>query len=186
MTGLAIVSLAATAIGTGISAYSAYQEGKAAKEQAQMQAELYEQQAAENRRQAQLENERAGIAQLQGEQEAAHRSRALAAEIGHNYAEWAGNGLLVDRGDTFGNVLKNSATEAAADISTIRDNTAMNVWTHQANAASYRASAANNMLSAESSLLSGRNAAKTAKYNALGTALGGIGKIAGSAFSIWG
>lgn len=136
-TTAAVVADAAIIAGTAYSAYSSYEQGVAAEQAAKAQAEQYkaqaailEQQALENDRQAKYENERAGIAQVQGELEAEKRSRLLAAEIGSLYAAYAGNGLLVDGGenDTFGAVLKSSVAEGQADISTIRDNAAINVW----------------------------------------------------------
>lgn len=155
----AIAGLIASAAGGGYSAYSSYQQGKAQETANRAAAE-------EAMRQAELENERAGIAQLAGEQEAEKRSRQLAAAIGAEYATWAGNGLMVDgRGkDTLGSVLSTTVAEAEADISTIRDNAAMEVWGHQSNAAALRASAAN-------SLIAGRNASAA---GTTGAVAGGI------------
>ncbi|MBP5791301.1 MAG: hypothetical protein J6W80_03485 [Kiritimatiellae bacterium] len=160
-----IGSMIMTAVGTGVGAYSDYQTGKAQKQQADAQ-------AAENERQAKLENERAVIAQLQGEQEAEKRSRRLAADIGAQYAAWAGSGLLVDGGtkDTLGSVLKTTVAEGQADISTIRDNAAMEVWGHQANASSLLASAGNNRIA-------GKNYKRAGGLNAAGTTVTGLGQL---------
>ena len=131
MTGLAIGALATTAIGTGVGVYSTYQQGLAAKEMAgqqaaaqlalaEAQAAAYGAQAGEYARQAAVEQKLAGVDQIQGELENEKRSKALAAEIGSTYAQAAGNGILVTSAsptDTFANVLKNEATEAAYDIS---------------------------------------------------------------------
>ena len=106
-TAAAVVVDAAVIAGTALSISASYEQAdaaeasaraqaKAAAQQYQAQAEAYAQQAAENERLAGVENEKAGIAQVQGEQEAETRSRALAAEIGNLYAVQAGNGLLVD------------------------------------------------------------------------------------------
>ena len=109
----AVVADAAIIAGSSYGAYSAYEQGKAAEqqakaanEQAKAQASAYAAQAAESERQAELERDRAGIAQIQGEREAERRSRALSAEIGSIYAATAGNGLLVDgnEDDTFASV----------------------------------------------------------------------------------
>ena len=100
--GAAVVADAAIIGGTAYSAYSSYEQGVAAEQAAKAQAEQYkaqaailEQQAKENERQASYENTRAGIAQLQGEQEAAAKMRQRAAQIGSTYATAAGNGILV-------------------------------------------------------------------------------------------
>ena len=200
--GAAAVADAAIIAGTAYSSYSSYQQGKAAEQAAKAQAEQYkaqaailEQQARENERQAEYENMRAGIAQVQGEQEAANRSRQLAAEIGALYAGYAGNGLLVDgpSGDTFGSVLKSTVTEGQADISTIKDNAAINVWEHLANKGSYETSALVNRMGANmnvtasgNSVIAGRNSRSIGKLNAIGTALQGTGTLIGSGFASYG
>lgn len=172
--GAAAVADAALIAGSSYSAYSSYEQGKAADRNAEAL-------AAANEYQAKLNEERAGVAQLQGEQEAADRSRALAAEIGGLYAGFAGNGLLVDGSgdDTFGKVLTSTVKEAEADISRIRDNTAINVWNYEANKGSLLASA-------ENERISGKNAYKAGKINALGTSLQGAGSLIGSGFSSYG
>lgn len=164
-TSLFYASAAVAAVGAGVAAYGTYQQGKAQEQQAKAE-------AAQQSYQAKLNEERAAVAQLQGEQEAAKRSRAMAAEIGSQYANYAGNGLMVDGvgKDTLGDVLKTTVTEADADIKTIRDNAAMNVWTYKANASAQRASAQN-------SLIAGKNARKAGTIGAWGTGLSGIGQV---------
>lgn len=130
---------AAIVAGGALSAVSQYQQGKEQQRQANFQAN-------EARKQARLEQERANIAQIQGEQEAARRMRTYAQEVGSVYANAAGNGILIDSGsagDTLGRILDTSATFAAQDVSTIRDNTALTIWTHQANEGQLLRSAAN-------------------------------------------
>lgn len=155
MTGAAIASLVVAGITTAVGGTMQYYNGKRQAKAVQQQAEA----EAENlRKQRDYENERAAIAQLQGEQEAERRSRTLAADIGSLYANAAGNGLLVDgAGGTVGDVLRTTVTEGQADISTIRDNAAMNVWTHQTNAETYE----RNALTA---LASGRRTAKALRH----------------------
>lgn len=148
MFALALVS----AIGGGVaSAVSSYQQGKAQQQQAEAE-------AAQNEYQAKLEQSRSEIAQLQGEQEAAKRSRLMAADIGSAYANWAGNGLLADgkQKDTLASILSTTVQEGTADISTIRENAAMNVWNHQANKASLLASARNNRTAGRNARVAGR------------------------------
>ena len=195
----AVVADAAIIAGSSYGAYSAYEQGKAAEQQAKAANEQAKAQAsaqaAESERQAELERDRAGIAQIQGEREAERRSRALSAEIGSIYAATAGNGLLVDgnEDDTFASVVRSSVAEGQSDITTIRDNTAISVWDHQANerallaqAAIQRGAAANSIVSGQNSLIAGRNAAKTGKLNAIGTGLQGIGQLVGMGVSSYG
>lgn len=156
------------------SAYSAYSSAQAqranAKTQAAIQrkqAEAYGMQAADLERQAGAADAKAGIAQIQAEQEAERRSRILAADIGSTYANFAGNGLLVDVGstdDTFANVLKTTVGEAQGDIQTIRDNARMSVWDYQSDARSLLTSARTSRISAATSLLGAAASEKNAKY----------------------
>lgn len=180
--------------GLALSAYSTYQQGVAQKETneanaqiAANQAAAQEAQAQEYERQAALEKEQEGIEQLQGEQEAAKRARARAAEVGATYAAAAGNGLLVSGSetDTFANVLKSQEQEAQADIQTIRANTALSVWSREEQARSYLVAAQQSRYGVTSSLLSSSNYSKQAKYaygngitSATGSALSGIGSTA--------
>ena len=164
----AIVSMAATAVAGGISAYSSYEQGKEQKRQAEFQAN-------EAQKQARLEQERANIAQLQGEQEAARRMRSLSQEIGSVYANAAGNGLLIDSGsagDTLGKALDTSTKFAAQDVSTIRDNTALTIWTHEANESQL-------LRSADNYRKQGKAAYKAGILGATATGISTAGKLAG-------
>ena len=178
---------------------SARAQAQAAAQQYQAQAEAYAQQASENRMLAKVENEKAGIAQVQGERLAETRSRALASEIGGIYAGYAGNGLLVDgnEDDTFANVLKSSVGEAQYDITTINDNTAISVWDHQMNRRAYLANASilstaskNAMISAANALNVGEAQASAARaglgLNAVGKGLSAAGTLAGMGISSYG
>ena len=206
-TAAAVVADVAIIGGTALSIASSYQQAdaaedaaraqaKAAAQQYQAQAEAYAQQAEENRLLAQVENEKAGIAQIQGEQEAETRSRALATEIGSLYAGFAGNGLLVDgsENDTFADVLKSSVGEAQHDIATINDNTAISVWDHQMNRRAYLANASildtaskNAVISSYEALNVGETQEAAAKAglteNAVGKGLSAAGTLAGMGIS---
>ena len=199
----AVVADVAIVGGAAMSIASSYQQADAAEDAARVQAqaasqqykaqaEAYAQQAAENSMLAKVENERAGLAQVQGEQLAEARSRAYASEIGSIYAGYAGNGLLVDGNpdDTFANVLKSSAAEAQHDITTINDNTAISVWDHQMNRRAYLANASilanaskNAMISAQNALNVGAAQAAAAQagvdLNAVGKGLSAAGSLAG-------
>jgi len=193
------LTTAAAAAGAGLSTYegiSAYRQGRAQASQlrgaaAAAQAEA-DAAAAEQERQARIEAAKAGIAQIQGEQEAERRSRVLANDIGSMYANYAGNGLIVDgtAKDTIGAALRTQVGEAESDISAIRDNAAMDVWTHQANAASHRASAKNARIAgrnqaalylsqAKDARRSGRNS-MLASFGKAGLQIGGLALTAGA------
>ena len=185
-TGAAIAGWTAAIAGIGLSAYSTYRQGVAQKEAneanaqiAANQAAAQEAQAAEYERLAAIEAQKEGIEQLQGEQEAAKRSRQLAAEIGSTYATAAGNGLLVSgsESDTFANVLKAQETEAAADIGTIKANTAMNVWSREEAARNYLFSADQARYGVSNSLISSSSyssQAKSAYSNGITSAAGSV------------
>jgi hypothetical protein len=166
-----VVVDAAIVAGGAMSAVSQYQQGKEQKRQADFQAN-------EARKQAQLEQERANIAQIQGEQEAARRMRTYAQEVGSVYANAAGNGMLIDSGsagDTLGRILDTSATFAAQDVSTIRDNTALSIWTHQENKGQL-------LRSAENYRKTGKAAYKAGVLGAVSESVKTVGKL-GSAFA---
>ena len=127
--------------------------------------------ADEEMRQGEISQEKANIEQLKGEREAARRSRILAQEIGEQYAQFAGNGFAVDANptDTFGAIIKSSATEGQADISTILENAKMNQWTfeeekrtQQRNAANSLQGANNLVFKSQSDLASGQDARRAA------------------------
>lgn len=209
--------------GAGMSIYSGYQANSAARESARMQESASEAaanaqrmaaaaQAQQLNDQAELANLQADIehkksvqAQEQGEMEAARRSRLLAYDIGNAYAQWAGNGLLVDTSnDSLGELLTNNAREAGQDIGIIKTNTANAVWEHEMNrtsalmsAESYRSQAANAGLIGEANagatLLSGqaqayatRQAGLTALYQGWGSGISMFGSWAGGVVSAGG
>ena len=103
--------------------------------------------ADEELRQGEIAQEKANIEQIKGEREAARRSRILAQEIGQQYAQFAGNGFAVDANpyDTFGAIIRSSATEGQADISTILDNAQMNQWTFEEEKRTQQRNAANSL-----------------------------------------
>lgn len=127
--------------------------------------------ADEEMRQGEIAQEKANIEQIKGEREAARRSRLLAQEIGEQYAQFAGNGFAVDAGpqDTFGAIIRSTATEGQADISTILENAKMNQWTfeeekrtQQRNAANSLQGANNFFFKAQSDIASGQDARSAA------------------------
>ena len=203
----AVVADVAVVAGTALSISASYKQADAAQDAARAQAQAamqqheaqsqaYAQQAEEMRTLAKVENEKSGIAQVQGEQEAEARSRALASEIGGIYAGYAGNGLLVDgrEDDTFANVLKSSVGEAQHDIAVIRDNAAISVWDHQMNRRAYLANASmlttaseNEKVAAFNAFRVGESQAAAAKAglteNAVGKGLTAAGSLVGMGVS---
>ena len=119
-------------------------KAKEAKLQADAAMDQAEANAAVYRRQAEAARIQAGQAQRQGEYEANKRSRLLAEDIGSAYANWAGNGLMVDgKGkDTLGDIVMSDRGEAAYDIDVINENAYLNAWTYQKQAQAHSASAA--------------------------------------------
>lgn len=147
--------------------------------------------------QAKIEQQKAGVAQEAGEIEQQRRMRLYAADIGNLYAQYAGNGLLVDGGaDTLGNLLRTNALEAGEDIGVSKANTANEVWEHDMNRTaalvsqkSYLAQADSALsigdANAQATLMSGwanavatRQAGMTALYSGLSTGLTGLGGAA--------
>jgi len=181
---------AATIAGSVYGGVSSYKAGKAEQAAAKQAAKAAQQQAEakqeEMNRLARMEETRAGIAQIQAEQEADKRSRAMAQDVGSLYSNFAGNGLMVDGAgnDSLGAALKYTVEEAQADISTIKDNAAMNVWTHQSNAASLRASGANARIAGYNQALGllaqGRMAAAEGRTGLVSSLLSGAGTLAGN------
>lgn len=219
----AYVALAAYATAAGVSLYSGYRANQAAKQSARMQTRASDaaaaaQQAAAKAQsdqlrdqaelaalQAGIEQKKAGVAQEQGEVEAARRSRALAADIGNAYAQWAGNGLLVDGGeDSLGHLLTSNVREAGEDIGIIRTNTQNTVWEHDMNRTSYLMSEQSLRRQAKSALAVGganayatrvsgqaqayatRQAGLTALYGGIGGAVGTLGSMGMTGYMAWG
>jgi hypothetical protein len=187
MTGLAV---AGTVLSVGGGLWGAWQQKKAANETARAQIKAgyaqkaqYDAEAAEQERQAQYEKIRAARADQQGREEADKRSSQLAQEIGSIYANFAGNGLLVDgNATTVGDTVLMQKREGYGDINTIRDNTKMNVWEHQMSAKSYLSSAAMARTAGanalEAAYESARATRKAAKNSFISTLIGLGGKAA--------
>lgn len=172
-----------SAVAGGVSAYQGAQAQKASARAQQAQAEAS---AREAERQAQIESQRAAITQEQGERDAANRMRLLSQDIGSNYANFAGNGLLVDGNSngTVADVLRTTTKEGLADIATINENTKNKLWEHQNNIASLQASAGNYRLQGQNAYSVGTAQANASKVSAIGSTIGGIGSAVGGAAGI--
>lgn len=220
---LPYIGMALMAAGAGVSIYSGYQANAAAQKSAKMQTAASEAaanaqrmaaqaQAAQLRDQAELaglqahiENEKAGVAQQQGEIEARRRMIQLNADIGNTYAQWAGNGLLVDGGnDTLGHLLTANTREAAQDVGIIKSNTENEVWEHGMNRTmalltqkSYQkqacaagsigqANATATLLSGEAQAYATRQAGLTALYQGWGSGIQMLGSAAFMGYGAFG
>ncbi len=111
--------------------------------------------AEEEMRQGEIAQERANLEQLKGEREAGKRSMQLAQEIGSQYANFAANGIAVDASptDTVGAVIKSTAAEGQADISTILENARLNQWTYEEQKRTMRRSALGSLMGANNAVL---------------------------------
>lgn len=94
-----------------------------------------DQQAENERYQAMVNDHRAIVAQKAGETEAERRAKQIAVDLGSNRASLAGNGLLLEADGTAGATEDATVAQGWQDIGIIKQNTAMNVWGFQANAA---------------------------------------------------
>ena len=188
MTGLAV---AGTVLSVGGGLWGAWQQKKAANETARaqiwqgyQQKKAYDAEATEQERQAQYEKIRAARADQQGREEADKRSSQLAQEIGSIYANFAGNGLLVDgNATTVGDTVLMQKREGYGDIDTIRDNTKMNVWEHQMSARSYLASADASRTAGKNALLSAYESASATKKAAKTSFISSLIGLGGKAVS---
>ena len=184
-TALAVTGLIAMVAGAGVSIYSGYQARSAANKSARMQesaanaaanaqrmaaqaqAQQLRDQAEIAALQASVENKKAGVAQEQGQIEAQRRMVQLSYDIGNMYAQYAGNGLLVDGGnDTLGQLLTANTREAAQDVGIIKSNTENAVWEHGMNESMAK-------MSQKSLLAQSSNALSVGDANANATLLSG-------------
>ena len=214
-TALAITGIVAMIVGAGVSIYSGYQANAAARTAAQKQMDATnaaanaqrmaaEAQAQQLRDQAELaglqasiEDKKAGVEQERGQIERQRRMVQLAADIGNAYAEYAGNGLLVDNGnDSLGQLLTANTREAAQDIGIMKSNEENAVWEHsmnksmalltqksyegQANAARTvgDAGAYSTLLSGEAQAYATRQQGLTALYSGWGSGISMLGSAA--------
>ena len=214
-TALAITGIVAMIAGAGVSIWSGYQANAAAQTAARKQTDAAnaaanaqrmaaEAQAQQLRDQAELaglqasiEDKKAGVEQEQGQIERQRRMVQLAADIGNAYAEYAGNGLLVDNGnDTLGQLLTANTREAAQDIGIMKSNEENAVWEHGMNKSmalltqkSYegqagaaltvgQAGAYSTLLSGEAQAYATRQQGLTALYGGWGSGISMLGSAA--------
>ena len=154
LNALGTAAIASSVIGTGLSAYSAYQ-------QADSQNKANEYNAASLRRNAEVANMQANQAIEQGRvDEKAHRMKVNQL-IGTQRAAGGASGALIDTGTNL-DIQKDTAGFGELDSLTIRNNAARTAWAYQNQAVDYGAGAnlstmrnTNPYLSTGVSLLSG-------------------------------
>jgi hypothetical protein len=133
------------------------------------------QQAENEKYQAMINDHRAVVAQKAGETEAERRAKQIAIDLGSNRSAFAGNGLLLEADGTTGATEDATVAQGWQDIGIIKQNTAMNVWGFQTNAAQQRTSAAEMNRQ-------GKRGVKSAKTFGVASSLfGGVSSIAGGA-----
>lgn len=117
---LAVAAIAASVIGTGVSAYGAYQQGQAASTQAryQQQIAVINQQTA-TRNQA-LANRNAAYTEAAGARAVDDRARQIRGVIGSQRAAQAANGLIINEGSAL-DLQEDTAMLGGLAINEVRD-----------------------------------------------------------------
>lgn len=160
---MAIMSLAAGAIGTGVSVMGAMQQGKAAQAQAKYQAAVSENNAATARMQAADALERGKIEEQQ------HRTKVTRL-LGEQRANIAASGF--ELGDmTSQDIFGDTAALGELDALNIRNNAKREAWGYEVQAGNFNADAS-------LSRMSGRNSRTASMWQAGGDLLSGASKFA--------
>jgi hypothetical protein len=162
------ISLATAAIGAGMTAYSAIQQGKQQKAMAGYQAAVSKNNATLAERAARDAEERGKIA----EQNKRIETRRL---IGRQRAVLAGNGVVVDTGSA-AEITADTAGIGEFDALTIRDNSKREAYNLRAQRSNFEADAG--MYKA-----AGSNAMSNAYLGAGGAALDGVSQVASKWYS---
>lgn len=149
-------------------AYSAYEQRQAGKAEQQM----YDLQAQEQKRQADLATERAGQEQVNADRDAQRRAMQLSQDIGAVYANAAGNGVLIDSGNVT-SIANANRLEGQADIDDLLSKKNMEIWGHTQNAEGYTRQAG-------ISSFQGRAAKQAGNRKAVGSGISAIGATASS------
>jgi len=160
---LPILSIAATVIGTGVSAMGQMQAGKA-------QAAQLNYQAAVGRNNAILAQRAADDARLRGEEAARREASKNKQLIGRQRAVLAANGQLVDQGSAL-DITDDTAQIGKLDELTIRSNAEREALGYEAQGMNFQAGSNLNSMGAAN--------AQTAGFgSAFGTILSGAGSVA--------
>lgn len=149
-------------------AYSAYEQRQAGKAEQQM----YDLQAEEQKKQAELETIRAGQEQENADKDAQLRYQQIQQQIGSTYATAASNGVSLDSGNV-GRIVDANRLEGYADVDNLLSKKNLEIWGHMQNAGAYSRQAG-------ISSFQGRAAKAAANRKAIGTGISAIGAAASS------
>lgn len=158
--GFAIAGLVMSLIGTGVSIYSSYQEGKA-------QEQYYTYQAKQDEKNAKIAENNALRERQAGIEDARQQRIKTLQAIGSQQTAMAKNGIDVTSG---------SAVDLIEDTRAMGELDALNILTNSERTAQNYLQQADNFTS-QSYLnqLAGKNAYKTGIYNSIGSGISGIG-----------
>lgn len=164
-----VIMVAATVIGAGVAAYSAYQSGQAQSANAKYQSAVALRNAELNKQNADFARQNAAYAEQQGaarERDAARRARAV---IGATEAAAAGNGLDVGQGSPL-DLREGNARIGTENIQAANENGRRTAEGFRRQAFSFENQAGSNTLQAQGYNVAG-NAAAEAGYIGAGSAL---------------
>lgn len=161
-TAVAIGGLALSAIGTGMSVYGQIQQGEQAKEMADYQAAIGEQNAQISERAARDAEERGRVAEQQ-------QRLKTSQMIGTQRSALASSGVQVDAGSAL-DVVADSAMIGEMDALTTRQNAEREAYQLQLQAYNARTQAG-------MTTMAGNNAASNAMWGAGSTLIGGLGSL---------
>lgn len=130
---LPVAMMALTAVSTGVAAYGAYTQAKAAKSSANYQADVDEQNAKAQERNAQ-------DIEARGREEQDRYRRRLAQMMGSQRVQLAGTGVDIGSGSAL-DLMADTAGEGARDVATIGQNTARDAYGARVGAMSAQAQA---------------------------------------------
>jgi hypothetical protein len=118
---LAVASLAATAIGTGLQVAGQMQQARASRQQANYQAQVATINAETSQRNARLADTNAAFTEAAGARSIDDRARRIRQTIGAQRAAFASNGLMLDSG-TAADVTQDTAELGDLAIFELREN----------------------------------------------------------------
>lgn len=162
-TTLAIASIGASVIGTGMSAYGSMQQGKAAQSQANYQAAVARNNKIIADRQADDAIKRGSV------EEAAYR-RQVSQLAGRQRATLAANGVVVDQGSAL-DITEDTAEYGELDALTIRSNAEREAYGYRVQGQNFEADAG--LYDA-----TGANARSAGNFGAVSNLISGAGSVA--------
>ena len=163
-------AIALAAVGTGITAYGQYQQGKAAQAEANYRAAIQRNNAIRAGYLAKDARERG----LEAQRKQGLQGRLL---LGKARTALAANGVLIDASDTSGDLLVDQAAQNTLDVAVVGNNA-------EREAQGYLIRAQNFESEASLTEFAGANARRNANIKALGTLVGGAGDVSSKWYSL--